>query len=74
MVSGKENWNLFSSFNAIVNLSYEYFIGTAPEFDRQISHERKLFLRNFVEAQMVTYEAVDQGVSSGWFYWTFKME
>merc|ERR1712043_132301 len=25
-------------------------------------------------AQMVTYEAKDVGVSSGWFYWTFKME
>jgi len=48
--------------------------GTAPEFDRQISPLRQSFLRNFVEAQMVSYEAADGGVSSGWFYWTFKME
>lgn len=48
--------------------------GVAPEFNREISEERKAFLRNFVEAQMVTYEAADSHVSSGWFYWTFKME
>lgn len=48
--------------------------GIAAEFDRQLSPERREFLRNFVEAQMVSYEAVDSGVSSGWFYWTFKME
>lgn len=48
--------------------------GTALEFDRQISPARKQFLRNFVEAQMVTYEAADLGISRGWFYWTLKME
>lgn len=46
----------------------------APEFYRQIPKERKAFLRNFVEAQMVTYETIDTGVSRGWFYWTLKME
>jgi len=48
--------------------------GVAPEFDREISTERMSFLRNFAEAQMVAYEAEDYGVSSGWFYWTFKTE
>lgn len=48
--------------------------GTAPEFHREIEPERKAFLRRFVEAQMVTYEAADTGVSRGWFYWNFKME
>lgn len=48
--------------------------GTAAEFDREIEPERKAFLRNFVEAQMVTYESADVGVSRGWFYWNFKME
>jgi glucan 1,3-beta-glucosidase len=48
--------------------------GTAPELNREIEPERKAFLRNFVEAQMVTFEAADIGISKGWFYWTFKME
>lgn len=48
--------------------------GVALEFDRQISPERQDFLRHFVEAQMVAYEAQPTGVSEGWFYWTFKME
>lgn len=49
--------------------------GVALEFDREITVERQNFIRNFVEAQMVTYEAKDvPGLSSGWFYWTFKME
>jgi glucan 1,3-beta-glucosidase len=48
--------------------------GIAPEFDRQIPELRQKFLRNFVEAQMVTYEAATTGVSRGWFYWTLKME
>lgn len=48
--------------------------GTAAEFDRQIPPKRQAFLRNFVEAQMVSYEAKDEGVSKGWFYWTLKME
>jgi glucan 1,3-beta-glucosidase len=50
------------------------FKGIAPEFDRQLSAERMSFLRNFAEAQMVAYEAEEYGVSSGWFYWTFKTE
>jgi hypothetical protein len=48
--------------------------GTALEMDRQLSPLRKDFLRHFVEAQMVTYEAANVGVSSGWFFWTLKME
>jgi hypothetical protein len=48
--------------------------GLAPEFDRIISKERQAFLRRFVEAQMVTWESVDAGVSTAWFYWTMKME
>jgi len=48
--------------------------GTAPEFYREINLKRKAFLRNFVEAQMVTYEAAETGVSRGWFFWNFKME
>jgi hypothetical protein len=59
----------------------------ALEMDRVISPERMDFLKNFVQAQMVTYEAVtptvmtgtkeeeqQQSVSRGWFFWTLKME
>lgn len=59
----------------------------ALEMDRVISPERMDFLKNFVQAQMVTYEAAkptvmtgskeeqeQQGVSRGWFFWTLKME
>lgn len=47
--------------------------------NRSSSEDRELFLRNFVEAQMVVYETPDEkedgvGVSSGWFFWTLKME
>lgn len=48
--------------------------GSAPELDRQIPQARKDFLRNFVEAQMVAYEAQDEAVSRGWFFWTLKTE
>ena len=49
--------------------------GTAPYIDRQLSPERKEFLYNFIQAQMVTYEAADHpGLSNAWFYWTIKME
>lgn len=48
--------------------------GTAAYFDRQIPVDRQEFLSRFVEAQMVTYEAAGYGVSSGWFFWNFKME
>lgn len=48
--------------------------GIAEKFDRELSQERKGFLRNFVEAQMVSYEALDNLESSGWFFWNFKME
>jgi glucan 1,3-beta-glucosidase len=48
--------------------------GAAPLLNRTLSSERMEFMRNFVEAQMVTYEARDSGVSSGWLFWNFKME
>ena len=52
--------------------------GVAPEFNRTITAEGQAlkwsFMRNYVEAQMVTYEGADYGLSSGWFYWNFKME
>jgi len=48
--------------------------GKALDFDREIPAARKQFLRSFVEAQMVAYEAASVGVSSGWFFWTFKTE
>jgi hypothetical protein len=48
--------------------------GKAPLLNRTLSRERRNFLRNFVEAQMVAYEALDSGVSSGWLFWNFKME
>jgi len=39
-----------------------------------LSDERKKFLEHHVQAQMVSYENVDTGVSSGWFFYTLKME
>ena len=49
--------------------------GVAPYLNRTLSIPRKEFLRNFVEAQMVAYEAADSGgISSGWLFWNFKME
>ena len=49
--------------------------GVATEFNRTISDDRKTFLKDFVKAQMVTYEvAHNPGVSKGWFYWTLKTE
>lgn len=48
--------------------------GKAPYFDRQLSEGRKEFLRNYVEAQMVTFEAADTHTAGAWFYWTMKME
>ena len=41
--------------------------GVAIGMDREISPERRAFLKNFVEAQMVSYEAADVGVGAGWF-------
>ncbi|KAL3912866.1 MAG: hypothetical protein SGILL_006721 [Bacillariaceae sp.] len=46
----------------------------APMMDRQLSKERQAFLEQLVKAQMVIYENAHTGVSSGWFYWTLKME
>lgn len=48
--------------------------GTATDFHRRLSKERQDLMLRFVQAQMVTYEAADEGVSQGWFYWTLKME
>jgi glucan 1,3-beta-glucosidase len=48
--------------------------GVAEKIDRQLSPERKRFLRSFVEAQMVSYEARNVNESSGWFFWNFKVE
>jgi len=49
--------------------------GIVPYLNRTMSHSRKAFLRNFVEAQMVAYEAADSGgIAAGWLFWNFKME
>lgn len=56
--------------------------GDTANFDlpsnRTKNKDRQLFLRHFVQAQMVSYEAPGRqnsvGVSRGWFYWTLKME
>lgn len=48
--------------------------GVAPSFYRQLSEPRKEFLRNFVEAQMITYEAENSPMTQGWFFWTVKTE
>jgi len=42
--------------------------------DQALSAQKMEFLANHVKSQMVTYESVDTGVSSGWFFWTLKME
>jgi glucan 1,3-beta-glucosidase len=49
--------------------------GVAPLMDRQLSPERQGFLTKFMQAQIVEYEKADiQGLSVGWFFWTFKTE
>ena len=48
--------------------------GEAPYLNRTLSKPRKQFMNHFVKAQMVSYEAKDDGVSSGWLFWNFKME
>ncbi|CAJ1967049.1 unnamed protein product [Cylindrotheca closterium] len=48
--------------------------GEALEFNRTITEGRMRFLSNFVHAQMVTYESMNSGVSSGWFFHTLKTE
>jgi glucan 1,3-beta-glucosidase len=48
--------------------------GQAPQLNRTLSAVRIQFMRNFVEAQMVAYEAKAEAVSSGWLFWNFKME
>ena len=48
------------------------------EHDRVLNAERRSFLRNFVEAQMVAFEGgslpPNQNPMRGWFFWNFKME
>lgn len=48
--------------------------GIAYQLDRTLSPARMDFLKHFIQAQMVAYEAKDVGTSQGWFYWTAKME
>jgi glucan 1,3-beta-glucosidase len=58
--------------------------GIAPNFHRQLSDDsetqRRAFLKEFAQAQMVAYEASNNvqesggGLSDGWFYWSIKME
>jgi glucan 1,3-beta-glucosidase len=48
--------------------------GQATYLNRTLSADRMDFIRNFVEAQVVAYEARDEGVASGWLFWNFKME
>jgi glucan 1,3-beta-glucosidase len=48
--------------------------GFAPYFDRQLSDARQDFIRNYIQAQIVTFEAASVGVTKAWFYWTLKME
>jgi glucan 1,3-beta-glucosidase len=48
--------------------------GSAPLLNRTLSKARFEFIQNFVKAQMVVYEAKEDLVSSGWFFWNFKME
>eukprot|EP00934_Nitzschia_sp_Nitz4_P008923 Nitzschia sp. Nitz4//scaffold86_size83305//29277//31191//NITZ4_005254-RA/size83305-snap-gene-0.165-mRNA-1//-1//CDS//3329559226//8913//frame0 len=45
--------------------------------ERDLPKDRQDFLRQFVKAQMVAYEASESpgvGVSRGWFFWTLKTE
>lgn len=48
--------------------------GVAPLINRTLSPARQDFMKQFVKAQMVTYESKDSGVSSGWLFWNFKVE
>lgn len=48
--------------------------GKALLWDRAMPADRQEFLRHFVQAQIVTFEAASVGTASAWFYWTFKME
>jgi hypothetical protein len=60
--------------------------GQVPLLNRTLNKKRSKFLRNFVQAQMIAYEATDSitkdssspnggiGIASGWLFWNFKME
>ena len=58
----------------IMNAIQDPTIQKALLMDRKLSEERKEFLKSHVKAQMVSYESADTGASSGWFFWTLKME
>ena len=65
------------------NINFVIVTGVAPGMDREISPQRQEFLKNFVEAQMVSFEAYGEGfkqgrkssdwMSAGWFFWNFKV-
>jgi glucan 1,3-beta-glucosidase len=48
--------------------------GEAPRLHRNLTQGERDFVKQFCKAQMVVYESNATGVSSGWFYWNFKME
>lgn len=48
--------------------------GQALLWDRRLSPARQEFLRHFIQAQIVAFEAASSGTSRAWFYWTAKME
>lgn len=47
--------------------------GRAPYMDRQLSAERQDFIRDYVKAQMVSFEEAGYK-NRAWFYWSAKME
>lgn len=60
--------------NKIMHAIHDPSIQKALLMDRKLSEERQEFLKNHVKAQMVSYESAETGASSGWFFWTLKME
>ena len=60
--------------NKIMDAIRDPAIHKALLVDRQMSKERQEFLKRHVEAQMVSYESANTGVSSGWFFSTLKTE
>jgi glucan 1,3-beta-glucosidase len=49
--------------------------GVAALQDRQLSDDRKKFLKQFAQAQIVSFEQAGiPGLNHGWFYWTLKLE
>lgn len=66
------------SFDTLVSVKLEDMMkgiaknSKVPEYDRELSPNRKAFLLNFAKAQILAYEAAEIGTSVGWFYWNFK--